>query len=620
MSQSRGGNSNIQNAIRALLGLMSALRERRNARSGKGRSSAGLPASQFYQNDLILRSVGEGIYRIGLDGVATFANPAAATLLGYGIDELLCRNLHELIHHTRRDGAHFPAVECPIYRALKEGIVTRVDDDAFWRKDGTLLPVEYISTPILEAGRIMGVVVCFRDISERLRLQSQVYEQMELVQQANQDMAAWQKELLRTNANYAESNHRLAEANAQLALQATTDGLTGLRNHRALHEQLAEHARGSFQSGRALSFLLLDVDRFKQYNDSFGHPAGDQVLRDIAAILEQTVALEGFCARYGGEEFAVALPDRDAAQARDMGEKIRAAVARAPWIQRPITVSVGAATCPAHSTDTSELIAEADLALYRSKQRGRDCVTHAGDEDERWAFCGVNSRPYTDILREMLLAQEATLTSASEHIKAVLVEGYDRTIAAWARLLDMKDKETEGHSARVTDMTVRLARWVGMNEEETLYARWGALLHDIGKMGVPDAILLKPDKLTDAEWDVMRRHPGIAYEMLVPITFLRAALDIPYAHHEKWDGSGYPQGLKGDDIPLPARLFAVIDVYDALRSDRPYRAGWPEAKVRQHLRDSCGTHFDPRAVNAFLEMLSAQDAPLRQDIPLAQAA
>lgn len=148
----------------------------------------------------------------------------------------------------------------------------------------------------------------------------------------------------------------------------------------------------------------------------------------------------------------------------------------------------------------------------------------------------------------------------------------------------------------------------------------GALLHDIGKMGVPDAILLKPDKLTDAEWDVMRRHPGIAHEMLAPITFLRAALDIPYAHHEKWDGNGYPQGLKGDDIPLPARLFAVIDVYDALRSDRPYRAGWPEAKIRQHLRDSGGTHFDPRAVNAFLDVLAALDAPLMQDVPLAQAA
>lgn len=451
---------------------MSAYRKRLQARSGRGKPSEGPPSALPHHNDLLLRSVGEGIYGIGLDGIATFANPAAAALLGYGIDELLGRNLHDLLHHTRRDGTHFPVVECPIYRALKEGIVTRVDDDVFWRADGTLLPVEYISTPILEAGRIMGVVVRFRDISERQRLQPQVYEQVALVQQASQDMAAWQKELLRANANYAESNHRLAEANARLARQATTDGLTGLRNHRALHEQLAEHARASFQSGCALSFLLLDVDRFKQYNDSFGHPAGDQVLRDIAVILEQTVALDGFCARYGGEEFAVALPGMDAAQARDMGENIRAAVGRAPWTQRPITVSVGVATCPAHSTDTSELIAEADLALYRSKQRGRDCVTHARDEDERWAFCGGNSRPYTDILREMLMAQEGTLTSASEHIKAVLVEGYDRTIAAWTKLLDMKDKETEGHSARVTDLTVRLAHWVGMNEEETLYARW----------------------------------------------------------------------------------------------------------------------------------------------------
>jgi HD-GYP domain-containing protein (c-di-GMP phosphodiesterase class II) len=138
--------------------------------------------------------------------------------------------------------------------------------------------------------------------------------------------------------------------------------------------------------------------------------------------------------------------------------------------------------------------------------------------------------------------------------------------------------------------------------------RRGALLHDIGKMGIPDAILLKPDKLTDEEWAIMRQHPTLAYDMLSPIAYLRPALDIPYCHHEKWEGAGYPRGLKGEQIPLAARLFAVVDVWDALRSDRPYRPGWPEDKVREHIRALAGTHFDPEAVELFFKVLN-EDTP-----------
>lgn len=181
---------------------------------------------------------------------------------------------------------------------------------------------------------------------------------------------------------------------------------------------------------------------------------------------------------------------------------------------------------------------------------------------------------------------------------------YDTTIEGWSRALDLRDKETEGHTQRVTETTLKLARLVSMTEEELTHVRRGALLHDIGKMGIPDAILLKPDKLTDAEWDTMRKHPTYAYELLSPIAYLRPALDIPYCHHEKWDGSGYPRGLKGEQIPLAARLFAVVDVWDALRSDRPYRHGWPEEKVREHLRVLAGTHFDPRAVELFLKAMN----------------
>ncbi|NJN17773.1 MAG: response regulator [Oscillochloris sp.] len=184
-----------------------------------------------------------------------------------------------------------------------------------------------------------------------------------------------------------------------------------------------------------------------------------------------------------------------------------------------------------------------------------------------------------------------------------LAEAYDATLAGWSRALDLRDHETEGHSRRVTEMTLRLAHLFGISGPELEQIRRGALLHDIGKMGIPDSILLKPGPLDDEEWTVMRRHPNLAYMLLKPIRYLHQALEIPLHHHERWDGSGYPRGLAGDAIPLAARLFAVVDVWDALSNDRPYRAALPPHQVRRHLSELAGTHLDPRVVAVFLEML-----------------
>ncbi len=168
--------------------------------------------------------------------------------------------------------------------------------------------------------------------------------------------------------------------------------------------------------------------------------------------------------------------------------------------------------------------------------------------------------------------------------------------------------ETEGHSRRVTDITVRIARAVGMRDQELVHTWRGALLHDIGKMGIPDKILHKPGKLTPEEWEIMKEHPVYAYNLLTPIEYLQPAIDIPYCHHEKWDGSGYPRGLKGEEIPLPARIFAIVDVWDALLSDRPYRKGWTEEKVFSYIRENSGTHFDPRLVDIFIETVAGDSA------------
>jgi PAS domain S-box-containing protein len=198
--------------------------------------------------------------------------------------------------------------------------------------------------------------------------------------------------------------------------------------------------------------------------------------------------------------------------------------------------------------------------------------------------------------------QSAQLFDNLQRTNLELALAYDTTLEGWSRAMDLRDKETEGHTQRVTDMTVRMAQAMGLPEDDILHMRRGALLHDIGKMGVPDHILLKPDKLTEDEWARMKMHPVYAYEMLSPIAYLHRSLDIPYCHHEMWDGAGYPRGLKGEQIPLPARIFAVVDVWDALRSDRPYRQAWPAEKVRGHIRALSGSHFDPRVVEEFLRI------------------
>ncbi len=192
-----------------------------------------------------------------------------------------------------------------------------------------------------------------------------------------------------------------------------------------------------------------------------------------------------------------------------------------------------------------------------------------------------------------------------------VASAYETTLEGWSRALDLRDQETEGHAERVAEMTVRLARALGVPASSLVHIRRGALLHDIGKMAIPDSILLKPGPLTDEEREIMRRHPGYAYELLSPIAYLRPAVEIPHCHHEKWDGSGYPRGLRGEEIPLAARIFAVVDVWDALRSRRPYRPAWPEERIRAYIHDQAGRHFDPRVVDAFLALLD--EAPEAAD-------
>jgi putative nucleotidyltransferase with HDIG domain len=214
---------------------------------------------------------------------------------------------------------------------------------------------------------------------------------------------------------------------------------------------------------------------------------------------------------------------------------------------------------------------------------------------------------WTDFLETLakqaaIAIDNATLFSDLQSSNAELMLAYDTTLTGWSKALDLRDKETEGHTLRVVETTIRLARAMGVFEAELINVRRGALLHDIGKMGIPDEILRKPGPLSAEEWATMRQHPIHAREMLSPIAYLRPAIDIPYNHHEKWDGSGYPNGLKGEQIPLAARIFAVVDIFDALTSNRPYRPAWPREKALDYIREQAGKYFDPKVAEVFLKM------------------
>lgn len=202
---------------------------------------------------------------------------------------------------------------------------------------------------------------------------------------------------------------------------------------------------------------------------------------------------------------------------------------------------------------------------------------------------------------EDILQKNTALYRYLQGFNLELKNAYETTLEGWSRALELRDRETDGHTQRVTELTMRVARAMAFTPEELVNIRRCALLHDIGKLGVPDHILHKPGPLDECEWKIMRQHPLFAYNMIHPVEYLRPALDIPCYHHEKWDGSGYPYGLKGTQIPLAARIFALADVYDALSSDRPYRAALPRERVLEHIRNGSGSHFDPNVVEIFLK-------------------
>ncbi len=402
---------------------------------------------------------------------------------------------------------------------------------------------------------------------------------------------------------------RLYREHAQAAV---TDAVTGLPNHRAVMGRLDEEVSRSLRYETSFAVIFVDLDHFKRVNDTWGHRAGDAILREVATRLSTNVRLEDFVGRYGGEEFAVILTGMDVVGASQTADRLLAALNSQPcsWetedaqgaVSIPISGSFGVALYQLHGTTREELIESADYAMYQAKRGGRNCVCIA-DVDR---LTQANS-PCSD-------EREETPVHSNNREQVQLTTGLQALTAAAAA----RDGYTAGHAQRLAELAIATARQLSQPEEELHMLRLSAVLHDIGKIGIPDAILRNPGTLTEDEWHIMRTHPDIGYHILQEVGgVFRQLANVVVAHHERWDGKGYPRQLAGEAIPLHARILTVVDSFDAMTSRRVYREPMTIEQARTELQRCSGTQFDPHVVEAFLQTLNST-ASLQQ--PSAQPA
>ena len=413
--------------------------------------------------------------------------------------------------------------------------------------------------PIKSRGKLVGILALGRKQSDTIYTHDDIELVMSIASQAGIIIAN-------------------AQLYSQALVRANTDGLTGLYNHRHFHERLEQEiARGS-RFGTTFSLAMLDIDLFKAYNDIYGHLAGDEALRKIGKYIENSIRSVDMAFRYGGEEFTILLPETQLEDAYIVAERIRKTVeSQTSSMSMPITISLGIANWPIDGVMRQEIIACADAALYHAKQTGRNRTCLSSDM----------VKPETPLIGIELEARPRALS----------------IIYALAATVDAKDHYTYGHSKKVSDYSVAIAEVLGLPQDRIATLRAASLLHDIGKVGIPDSILGKKGHLTDEEWGAVRAHPKVGVEIIRRVIDLVNCLPGILHHHERYDGKGYPSGLKGETIPLEARILAVADAYDAITSPRPYHEQLSPQHALTELKRCAGTQFDAEIVDAFCKII-----------------
>jgi len=390
-------------------------------------------------------------------------------------------------------------------------------------------------------------------------------------------------------------NAGLVGANARLAGLATTDLLTGLPNHRGMVEAMDREIERSRRYNRPFALLFLALDHFKALNDAYGHAAGDACLREWARVVGEDLRATDTLGRWGGEEFVVVMPELGCDDATAAAERVRAAVARHAFASGGglhLTCSIGLACYPADATDRDRLVALADRALYTAKRLGRNQVRAVNDP----AVLAAGGEAGAGGTRE-----DTALTG---------------TIEALVSLVEARDQYTGQHTCDVGRLARRVAVALGLSAPDARMIGLAGRLHDIGKVAVPDAVLHKAGPLTPAEWVLVRTHAAVGADIVGGVPALRPLAPLVRGHHERWDGGGYPDRLVGAEIPLGARVLAVVDAFEAITTERPYRPARSPAWALAELRRAGGAQFDPAVVGALAEVLAADPStpPLRPGI------
>jgi diguanylate cyclase (GGDEF)-like protein len=358
-----------------------------------------------------------------------------------------------------------------------------------------------------------------------------------------------------------------------------------LPNHRAFVAALNQELKRSQRYYRPCALLFLDLDHFKALNDGYGHPAGDAVLQEFSTLVHTLLRGMDTVGRWGGEEFVALLPETDTEGALAAAERIRAAVAAhifAPGGGVRLTCSVGIAAYPFDSEERDGLLRAADQAMYGAKKLGRNQVRTANDP--------------------AVIALTTEAGKAGSREEAALAG----TVEALAILVEARDHYTGQHARQVATLTLQVALALGLDASEAYMIEMAGRLHDVGKVVVPDAVLQKPGHLTEEEWVLMRKHAEVGADVVNCVPSLRALAPVVRAHHERWDGQGYPDKLLGEAIPLGARIIAVVDAYYAMTTDRPYQPARDAASALAELRDCAGTQFDPTVVQGLERILATE--------------
>jgi diguanylate cyclase (GGDEF)-like protein/putative nucleotidyltransferase with HDIG domain len=417
-----------------------------------------------------------------------------------------------------------------------------------------------------------------------------------------------------TNSMHQEvqrNNQALEAANTRLEGLATTDPLTELPNHRSLSERLEQEVARARRYGRPLSLLFFDGDHFKRVNDTYGHSVGDVVLKELSSRVQCVLRAGDTVGRYGGEEFLVLLPETAREEACEIAERVRKAIISSPLATSvvkegiPITISLGVAAFPADGMTSSEIVERADRAMYWAKRLGRN----------QWRTATEAERFSCD---EALIATISNLERSDEpSADGVGLEEVARakqltTIQSLMWLLDLRDRSIFTHSSEVSDLAGAIARDLEESEAEVFAVTTAALLHDLGKIALPDAILYKAGPLTQTEQALIQQHPALGAQILEVSPFLHHLMPAVERHHENWDGTGYPDGLSREAIPLPARIIRVAEAYQAMTTDRPYQRHRSREEACEELARCSGTHFDPIVVQAALQVLSREATASRE--------